>query len=192
MILLNLRKTSIVVSAPFTQKPELKNKVFEEAALFPKAKDFKPVTYKIFTPQSETKVLTDVYSKNQAQIVMAYKFKINHNLKDSTTLMLLNEILGGSPSSRLFSDLREQQKLAYSVRSNFKNLYDIGMLELTIGTTTENNETGEISYDNLQKSIEGFKKHINNLKTEKVSDKELASAKLALKNRILARNEGGY
>ncbi len=184
-------KTSIVVSAPFTQKPELKNKVFEEAALFPKAKDFKPVTYKIFTPQPETKVLTDVYSKNQAQIVMAYKFKINHNLKDSTTLMLLNEILGGSPSSRLFSDLREQQKLAYSVRSNFKNLYDIGMLELTIGTTTENNETGEISYDNLQKSIEGFKKHINNLKTEKVSDKELASAKLALKNRILARNEGG-
>ena len=189
--IINSAKTSIVVSAPFSQKPELKNRVFEEASLFPKAKEFKPVTYKIFKPQTETKILTDIYNKNQAQIVMAYKFKVNHNLKDTATLVLLNEILGGSPSSRLFSDLREQQKLAYSVRSNFRNLYDIGIMELTIGTTTENNETGEVSYDNLQKSIEGFQNHIAKLKTEKVSEKELESAKLAIKNRVFAQNESG-
>lgn len=189
--LISSAKTSIVISAPFADRPELKNIVFNEAAGFPKAKEFKPLVYRNFTPQAQTKVLTDVHSKNQAKIIMAYKFNISHNLKDTATLELLNEILGGGPSSRLFSDLREQQKLAYSVRSNVRNIYDTCALELTISTTTENKDTGEISYDNLQKSIEGFKKHINKLKTEKVTDKELESAKLALKNSIFAQNESG-
>lgn len=189
--LIGSAKTSMVVSAPFEQKPNLKNIVFSEAAAYPKVKEFKPVMYQNFKPQTQTKVLTDIHTKNQAKVVMAYKFKINHNLKDTATLELLNEILGGSPTSRLFSDLREQQKLAYSVRSNLRHIYDTGDLELTISTTTENNDTGEISYDNLQKSIEGFKKHIGKLKTEKVTDKELESAKLALKNRIFSQNEGG-
>ena len=63
------------------------------------------------------------------------------------------------------------------------------MLNLAIGTTTENKETGEISYDNLKKSIDGFRYHVNKLKNEKVSEEELNNAKLALKNRILAQNE---
>lgn len=183
--------TTLVVSAPFNRKPELKDTLFKEAALLPKVKEFKPFSYENFEPVKETKVLTDVHNKNQAQIVMAYKFKINHNLKDTATLELLNSILGGSPSSRLFNDLREQQKLAYSVRSKINCINNTETLALTIGTTTENKETGEISYDNVQKSIDGFKKHIEKLKTEKVSEKELESAKLAMKNAILSQNEGG-
>lgn len=189
--LMTTAKTSLVISAPFSQNPELKDTVFKEASLLPKVKEFKPSYYEKFEPVKETKVLTDIHNKNQANIIMAYKFKISHNLKDTATLELLNSILGGGPSSRLFNDLRETQKLAYSVRSNLTNIFTAETLALTIGTTTENKETGEISYDNLQKSIEGFKKHIQKLKTEKVSDKELESAKLAMKNAILSQNEGG-
>ena len=122
---------------------------------------------------------------------MAYKFKINNNLKDTVALELLNNILGGSPSSRLFNDLREKQKLAYSVKSELGKVFNAQTLALIIGTTTENKETGEISYDNLQKSIEGFKKHVKKLKTEKVTEEELKSAKLAMKNAILSQNESG-
>lgn len=182
---------SLVVSAPFSSNPELKNKIFNEAALFPKAKEFTQLKYEKYEPQKESKVLTDIHNKNQAKIVMAYKFKTNNNIKDTATVDLLNLILGGSPSSRLFNDLREKQKLAYSVSSHLNHIYKTQTLALTIGTTTENKETGEISYDNLQKSIEGFKKHINKLKCEKVSEEELKSAKLALKNGILESNEGG-
>lgn len=184
-------KVSLVVSAPFAEKTAIKHQIFKEASLFPKAKEYNTFKFENFTPQKETKVLTDVHNKNQAQIVMSYKFKTNENLKDTATLELLNSILGGSPSSRLFNDLREKQKLAYSVRSTLNNVYDTKTIDLMIGTTTENKETGEISYNNLQKSIEGFKKHVEKLKTEKVSDKELQSAKLALKNLILEQNEGG-
>ncbi len=184
-------KTSVVVSAPFEQNKGLAQELFNEIQRLPKAKEFKPFHYQKYEPVKETKVLTDIHNKNQAQIVMAYKFKINNNLKDTVALELLNNILGGSPSSRLFNDLREKQKLAYSVKSELGKVFNAQTLALIIGTTTENKETGEISYDNLQKSIEGFKKHVKKLKTEKVTEEELKSAKLAMKNAILSQNESG-
>lgn len=182
-------QANIVVSAPFSKKPELKQIVFREIAELPDVTPKNSNIKNIYQEIPETKVLTDTFTKPQAQIIKAYKFKMNQNMKDEIALNLLNMILGGNPSSRLFQDLREQQKLAYSVHSNISFLDDIGTIELEIGTTTENKETGEISYDNLKKSIEGFNKHIERLKTEKVTVAELNNAKLSLKNAVLNANE---
>ena len=182
-------QANIVVSAPFSKKPELKQIVFNEIAELPKVTPKNSNIKNIYQEIPQTKVLTDTFTKPQAQIIKAYKFKMNQNMKDEVALNLLNTILGGNPSSRLFQDLREKQKLAYSVHSNISFLDDIGTIELEIGTTTENKETGEISYDNLKKSIEGFNKHIEKLKTEKVTDDELNNAKLSLKNAVLNANE---
>ena len=87
--------------------------------------------------------------------------------------------------------MREKQKLAYAVRSGLDNSHDTKVLKLSIGTTTENKDTGEISYDNLQKSVEGFKNHVQKLKTERVTPEELQNAKLALKDSILTMNQAG-
>lgn len=182
-------QANIIISAPFSRKPELKQILFNEISELPEAKEKNSNLKNIYSDQSEMKILTDIHSKPQAQIVKAYKFKINQNLKDEISLELLNTILGGNPSSRLFQDLRENQKLAYSVRSNLSLIDDIGVLDLRIGTTTENKDTGEVSFDNLQKSVEGFNKHIEKMKTEKVSDEELANAKLKLKNILLNSTE---
>lgn len=182
-------KGIVVVSAPFDRKPELKNEVFANTATLNKVKEFDtPKLQEIFKPIEETKVLTDVDNKNQAEIIQAYKFKVNKNLKDTVALNLMNTILGGNPSSRLFTDLREKEKLAYHVKSRYQNFDDIGVLSLRIGTTTENKETGEKSFDNVQKSIDGFNRHVQKLKTEKVTDEELNNAKLNLKNSILNDN----
>ena len=179
----------VVISAPFKENSGLRNKVFAGISSF---KSVKPYTYEInnnFTPQAETKLFSEIDSKSQAKIVMAYKFKDNGNLKDSVAVELLNIILGGGPSSRLFNDLREKQKLAYSVRSVLRSEGNTGVLALAIGTTTDNKETGEKSFDNLQKSINGFKQHVENIRNTGVSRQELKSAKLALKNAILSANE---
>ena len=64
--------------------------------------------------------------------------------------------------------LENRQKLAYHVNSNYDITDNIGLLYLRIGTTTENKDTNEISFDNVQKSIDGFNKHIQKIKTEKV------------------------
>ena len=120
---------------------------------------------------------------------MGYKFKSNENLKDSVTFDLLNSILGGTPSSRLFSDLREKQKLAYQVNSKLAYFDNSGVLALNIKTTTDNTQTGEVSYDNLQKSLNGFNSHVQKLVEEKVSEVELENAKLNLKTAILNGTE---
>ena len=182
-------QANIVISAPFSKNPELKQEIFNIISEFPAVQPKNTNMKKVYSPIETSKVLTDVSNKPQAEIIQAYKFKCNQNLKDEVTLNLLNTILGGGPSSRLFNDLREQQKLAYAVRSGISFVDDIGTIALKIKTTTENKELGEISYDNLQKALEGFKKHIEKLKTEKVTEDELQNAKLSLKNSILGLNE---
>lgn len=184
--IINNGKGEIAVSAPFDKKPELKNTLFKNLGEFKPVKDFSPSTIEdTYNPIETTKVLTDTDFKNQAEVVEAFKFRVNQNIKDKATLSLLNTILGGNPSSRLFMDLREKEKLAYHVKSNFETDNNIGVFTLKIGTTTDNTETGEKSYDNIQKSIEGFNRHIEKIKSEKVDDEELNNAKLSLKNSIL-------
>ncbi len=182
-------KGMVVISAPFDRKPELKNEIFSQITQLPKVKEFNPAQMQeIFKPTEEIKVLTDTDYKNQAEIIQAYKFKINGNIKDTVSLKLMNIILGGNPSSRLFMDLREKEKLAYHVKSRYQNNDDAGVITLRIGTTTENKETGEQSFDNVQKSIKGFKRHIDKITSEKVTEEELNNAKLTLKNAILNDN----
>ena len=179
-------KGIISISGPFERKPELKNIVFNNIAKLNRVKEFAPEKEtQYFKSVEETKVLTDVDYKNQAEIVQAYKFRINKNLKDKAAIEILNTILGGGSSSRLFMDLREKEKLAYHVKSNYSSYNDIGLMTLKIGTTTDNKETGEKHFENVKKSIDGFNRHVNKIKSEKVSDEELENAKLTLKNEIL-------
>ena len=114
-----------------------------------------------------------------------YRCSRSKNLKDITTVSLLNEILGGSPSSRLFTDLRESRHLAYSVNSDYRYEGDMGVFTMNITTTTENQETGEKTFDNIKKSIDGFNENIKRITTEKVSEEELEAAKKQLKSGLL-------
>lgn len=183
-------KGMIAVAAPFNTKPELKNEVFSNVMSLPKVRTFNPANINdTFKATKQTKVLLDTDNKNQADIVQAYKFKLSGNLKDTVALNLLNIILGGNASSRLFMDLREKEKLAYHVNSSYQRFDNTGVIALRIGTTTENKETGEKSFENVQKSIDGFNRHINKFKTEKVTEEELNNAKLNLKNIILNTNQ---
>ncbi len=179
-------KAAVTVTAPFDKKPELNDTIFKNISEYKKFNVYKQnEILDKYIPVDKPKVLTDIDNKNQAEIVEAFKFRTGANLKDKLCLDLLNIILGGNSSSRLFNDLREQQKLAYHVSSDFNIRDNIGLFYLKIGTTTENKETNEISYDNVKKSIDGFNKHIEKIKTEKVTDEELNNAKLYLKNYIL-------
>lgn len=178
------------VSGPFSKTPELKTQIFDELATgFRTLKQKDVELFNGFIPVVEKKVVLQEHNKSQAEIQMGYKFKITGNQKDGITFNLLNTILGGTPSSRLFSDLREKQKLAYRVNSSLDAYDNSGVMSLFIKTTTENQDTGEVSFENVAKSIDGFKKHIAKIASEKVSPQELEAAKLNLKNRILNSTE---
>ena len=88
---------------------------------------------------------------------------------------LLNTILGGSMSSRLFQKIREDYGLAYSIHSFISPYADTGLLGIYAGTSAEFFEKV------LKMSLEEFKL----LMTVKVSADELKKAKEQLKGNLM-------
>lgn len=179
----------VTVSAPFTKHPELKQTIFNSVSEYGTGKPKDISLRNKYKPVEATEVFTDVHNKNQAQILEGFRFKVNGNIKDSVCLDLMNDIFGGSASSRLFTDLREARHLAYGVESYTDLVDDMGVMTLSIDTTTENMESGEMSLDNIKKSIDGFNENIKKITTEKVTQEELDAAKKSLKNLMLSALE---
>lgn len=150
------------------------------------SKNFKDIEYgqlNTYKKIDNKKNILNAREQKQADIVQVYTFEQSENLKDKISIDILNTILGGNPSSRLFMDLREKQKLAYRVYSTNSHFGNTGILKLNILTTTEDDE--KESFDNVNKSLEGFEKHIEKLKEEKITEDELEGAKRFLKARML-------
>ena len=175
-----------VFTAPFEKSLKLEQTIINELSANLGA--FKPFTREVnknYTPLQKDIIVTNVEPRNQADIVQAFKFKTNYNPKDQVVFRILNTILGDGSSSRLFNDLREEQKLAYRVESNLDFSGDSGIITLGIKTTTDDKSAGVRQFDNVKKSLDGFKKHVDKLKNEKVSQEELTAAKLRLKTKLL-------
>ena len=63
----------------------------------------------------------------QAHLCLGYEgLQVGH--EDIYNLIILNNILGGSMSSRLFQEVREQRGLAYSVFSYHSAFEDTGIV----------------------------------------------------------------
>jgi predicted Zn-dependent peptidase len=88
---------------------------------------------------------------------------------------ILNTILGGSMSSRLFQEVREKMGLAYSIFSYITSHADTGALAVYAGT----------SKDRLDEVITIIGREMKRLKNELLFDDELHDAKEQLKGNIL-------
>ena len=92
---------------------------------------------------------------------------------------LLDSILGGSASSRLFQEIREKRGMAYSVYSFASQYTDTGIVGVYVGTREEN----------LQPCIEICVEQIAEITAGKLRDGELERAKESLKGRIMLSME---
>ncbi len=81
-------------------------------------------------------------------------------------LSLLNTILGGNMSSRLFQQIREKRGLAYAVYSFVSSHVDTGMFGVYLG----------VHPDHVHTSVELVLKEIGKLKTDLVDAQELKGA----------------
>lgn len=148
----------------------------------------KPYCYKFqnfYKEEDKPVVLTKAKPVSQADILQMYKFPIDNSAKEQAAVQIMNNILTNSSIIGLFNTLREKEHLAYSVHSDFDKTDNSGELSLNILTTTDNKEIGEITPDNVQKSIDGFNRQINELINSNYSDEDLESAKRKLKASIL-------
>ena len=141
----------------------IKDKAINSFGSFNKVQEHKYVLPEIYKENQKSVVLTEARNVSQAEISQIYKYKAEDTVKDKITLTLMNSILSSSDTIGLFNSLREQDHLAYRVNSSLNSCGDCGELELYILTSTDNKETGTATYDNLQKSINGFNRQINKL-----------------------------
>src|SRR3989475_10514344 len=88
---------------------------------------------------------------------------------------ILNTLLGGGMSSRLFQNIRERQGLAYAIYSDLNPYRDTGCLSVYAGTSRES--AGKV----VQSIVSEFRK----LKSETVPAEELRRGKDQLKGSLM-------
>ncbi|WP_246939806.1 M16 family metallopeptidase [Bacillus pinisoli] len=91
------------------------------------------------------------------------------------SLIVLNNILGGSMSSRLFQEVREQRGLAYSVYSYHSSFKDNGMLTIYGGTGSQQLN---LLYETIQQTL-------TTLMDKGITSKELANSKEQMKGSLM-------
>ncbi|MDQ2894439.1 MAG: insulinase family protein, partial [Actinomycetota bacterium] len=90
-------------------------------------------------------------------------------------LRVLDTIFGGTSSSRLFQEVREQRGLAYAVYSFVSAYHDVGQIGLYVGTRA----------DNLGAAMEVVAAELERCRREPATGEELHRAKENLKGRIV-------
>ena len=94
-------------------------------------------------------------------------------------LRVLDTILGGSTSSRLFQEVREKRGLAYSVYSYASHYSDTGQVALYVGTRP----------DNVGEALEVIGSELRRLHDEGVTEEELERARDNVKGRTVLSME---
>lgn len=95
--------------------------------------------------------------------------------ENTYSLIIMNNVLGGSMSSRLFQEVREKQGLAYSVFSYHSSFLDNGLLTIYAGT---GKDQLPLLRDTIDKTVETLIK-------SGLTDKELTNSKEQLKGNLM-------
>jgi predicted Zn-dependent peptidase len=94
-------------------------------------------------------------------------------------LSVLDAVLGGSTSSRLFQEVREKRGLAYSIYSWMSQYRDTGQIGIYVGTRG----------DNVAEAMRVIGTELERLQVDGISDEELARAREHVKGRIVLSME---
>lgn len=170
-------KNSVLVMAGKLPKDvnNLALKYFPFSGRINEAKKPKP-----FVEKSKTKILIDQRKTKQSHLRLA-SFGLNLDDKDQYIYEVLGAILGGSMSSRLFSEIREKRSLAYYINANADSYTDTGGFVVRAGVNTARlEESIKVIVDELKKT------------TKTISDEEVSRAKEILKGAMALEKEDSY
>ncbi|RZB37251.1 MAG: hypothetical protein SRB2_01333 [Desulfobacteraceae bacterium Eth-SRB2] len=130
------------------------------------------------TPQGNSKLNLHQRQLEQVHICLGIKgMSITDPRRYAYSLM--NTILGGNMSSRLFQEIREKRGLAYSVYSFISSYVDTGIFGAYAGLNPKN----------ARKATELILKEISSLKQTRVDPNELKDAKEHTKGSLMLASE---
>lgn len=123
---------------------------------------------------SNKTVTTGEMKTEQSNLIIGFAAPSAKN-EDRYSARLLAQILGGSMSSRMFTEIREKRGLAYAIETSYQAYSDAGYLATQAG----------VAHQNIEKTIEAIMKEYKKIISEKVSQSELKRAKEIIKGGIL-------
>ena len=119
-------------------------------------------------------ILRNKKALEQVQICVGVpSYRISHEKRYVS--YILNTLLGGGMSSRLFQNVREKQGLVYSIFSELNPFRDAGLLSIYAGTSRES----------APKVVQAIVTEFRELKNNPVSEEELKRAKDQLKGSLM-------
>jgi predicted Zn-dependent peptidase len=95
------------------------------------------------------------------------------------TLQVINNVLGGGASSRLFQAIREERALVYSVYSYYTTFFDTGLFTIYAGTNP----------DNLNEVLDLTWQAVSEISKQGITRDELAHTKEQIKGSLLLASE---
>lgn len=126
---------------------------------------------------SDEIALIEVRDNEQCNLALALR-ALPRLDPDRYAMVLLNEVLGGGMSSRLFTEIREKRGLAYSVGSHPTGFDDAGHLTIMAGVTAEHVlETVDVVMDELRKMASA---PVGEDELERVREHAIGSFRLSL------------
>lgn len=137
----------------------------------PPAQTFKP--YCFGPPKKDNRLVIQKKATDQTQLMLGFP-GFAYAAKENAALTVLNTILGGSMSSRLFIQIRERRGLAYMVKSGADNFRDTGYVYVRAGLEAKN----------INKAMRVVEAEIDKLKEKPVSQGELNDAKTHLRGAL--------
>lgn len=114
----------------------------------------------------EPTVVSERRDVQQTQVALGFPGPSHHDSR-RYAMQILNVILGGNASSRLFQELREKRGLCYSVSAHPSSFKDTGMLNISLG----------LEQRNVEKSLRLILSTFEDLKKRPVRPAELKRAK---------------
>ncbi len=133
---------------------------------------------KVKVEQKSQKILIEEKESDQVNLSLGVRtFPVGD--KREFALKLMQIILGGSMSSRLFSEIREKRGLAYYVRTQTETYPDSGYLTTEAG----------LRIKSTKEAIEIILREYERLTRELVSEKELERAKELVKGKLFLNLE---
>jgi|GEM_PF-2293212 len=140
------------------------------------SKELINISYKNRNVNEEIKEIKEKTQTNQAVITLGMRVE---NLEDDDfyALNIYNSILGGTPSSKLFQNVREKESLAYTAKSRYYRFKGIFVIYAGIE---------EINYEKAKTVI---LKQIEEMTNCDISESELNSSKESLISDLLEWND---
>lgn len=133
-------------------------------------RDVPPVTFPELAPRTGRDIVV-VHRPGSAQSMFNIgNLAIRRADPDFIALEVTNEVLGGSPRSRLFMDLREQRSLTYGVYSSLDDLVQPGPYRVR-GSVGPDPAHPEVDRTGL--AMEAFMEHLHRITTEAPAQSEM-------------------